>query len=285
MVDADGSDPQRGFDLLSDETRVEILRALADRLRERPENPTIGFADLRRRVGVRDSGNFNYHLQQLEGRFVRGTPEGYRIAPAGLLVVTALITGVYGEGTRLGPTDLEDSCPGCDEPFTATYEDGLLVVACPNDHVFRNALPPGAIEDRTLSELVDLLALKSRRDLAFAVERVCPYCYARLEWSATVDPDAELPSIDTGCSRCGVRVEIPVIVSLLRHPTVAAFYYDHGIDVRKRPLWTPEFFTAVDVSTVADSDRLRVEIELEGDRLEATLDESLSVLEVTTHGT
>ncbi|WP_293033495.1 winged helix-turn-helix domain-containing protein [Natronococcus sp.] len=281
MADADESAPQRGFDLFSDETRVEILRALAERLRENPEDPTVGFADLRRRVGVRDSGNFNYHLQKLEGRFVRGTTDGYRIAPAGLLVVTALITGVYGEGTQLGPVELDDTCPGCAKPFTATYEDGLLVVTCPNDHVFRNALPPGAVEDRTLSELVDLLALKSRRDLAFAIERVCPYCYARLEWSATVDPDAELPSIDTQCSRCGVRVEIPVIVSLLRHPTVASFYYEHGIDVRKRPLWTPEFFTAVDVSTVADSDRLRVEIDLEGDELEAILDESLSVLDIT----
>lgn len=284
MGDADGSAPQRGFDLFSDETRVEILRTLADRLRERPEDPTIGFADLRRRVGVRDSGNFNYHLQKLEGRFVRRTAEGYRIAPAGLLVVTALITGVYGEGTELGPAELEANCPGCGEPFTATYEDGLLVVACPNDHAFRNALPPGAVEDRTLSELVDLLALKSRRDLAFAIERICPYCYARLEWSATIDPDAELPSVDTQCSRCGARAEIPVIVSLLRHPTVASFYYEHGIDVRKRPLWTPEFFTPVAVSSAPGSDRFRVEIDLEGDGLEATLDGSLSVLEVTTRG-
>jgi hypothetical protein len=81
-------------------------------------------------------------------------------------------------------------------------------------------------------------------------------------------------------STCGVRIEIPVIVSLLRHPTVASFYYERGIDVRKRPLWTPEFFAAVDVLIGADSDRVRVEIELEGDRLEATLDGSLSVLEV-----
>ncbi|ELY50550.1 hypothetical protein [Natronococcus jeotgali] len=70
------------------------------------------------------------------------------------------------------------------------------------------------------------------RDLAFAIERGWPYCYARLEWSATIDPDAELPSTDTQCSRCGVRVEI----------------------------------------------------DLEGDGLEATLDGSLSVLEVTTRG-
>ena len=74
------------------------------------------------------------------------------------------------------------------------------------------------------------------------------------------------------------------IHALLRHPTVASFYYEHGIDVRKQPLWTPEFFTAVDVSTGADSDRLRVEIDLEGTVLEATLDDSLSVLEVTTRG-
>lgn len=56
-----------GLELLADETRVGILRALVDRVRTTPDDPTMWFAELQLAVGVRDSGTFNYHLEKLEG--------------------------------------------------------------------------------------------------------------------------------------------------------------------------------------------------------------------------
>lgn len=273
--------PDRGFEVLSDGTRLGILRALSDRLREAPDSPELGFSDLRRRVGIRDSGNFNYHLEKLRGRFVTKTDGGYQLAPAGLQVVAALITGVYGDGAELGPTELDDDCPVCDERLTATYEDGLLQFTCPNDHAFQNALVPGVVEDRSLAEVIEIWTLKTRQDLELAVENVCPFCYGPLEFTPEFEDRERTHEIETRCSRCGVRMEIPVVVAVVYHPTAGGFYRDHGIDIRRRPLWAPEFYDPVDVTAVPEREQFAVTIELDGDRLEAIVDDSLSVLEVT----
>lgn len=271
---------RRAFEVLSEGVRVDILRELTARLKERPTEPAVGFADLRRQVGMRDSGNFSYHLQKLTGQFVLQTDEGYRIGPAGLQVVAALISGVYGAGVELGPVELDDDCPACGERLTATYEEGLLLVECPNGHPFKNAVPPGAVDDRSLAEVVTLLTHKTRHDMEFVLDHTCPFCYAQVEWTADVDTDAPMPETDAQCDRCGVRFEVPVVVALTTHPTVAAFYHDHGVGVRNVPLWTRAFFDAVDV-TRGDETALQATVELEGDRLEATLDDSLNVLAVT----
>lgn len=280
METGDEVPTQEVFDILSEEVRVEILQVLVDQLKGNPENPTLGFADLRRAVGMRDSGNFNYHLQKLTGTFVTKTDDGYSIGPAGLNVVAALITGVYGEDSKLGPLELDDQCPACDEPFTASYESGLLAVECPNGHEFRNALPPGAVDDRPLSGIIELLTLKTRQDMELALEGICPSCYAHLDWTADIDVDSEMPEVETQCHRCGIRLEVPIVRRLVQHPTVAMFYHDHAIDVQKRPLWAPEFYDAVEVSRAPDSEQLQVQVELEGETLTATLDDSLDILEL-----
>lgn len=277
----DSPTADRGFDVLSDETRLGILRALSDRLRESPADPGLGFSDLRRQVGVRDSGNFNYHLEKLRGRFVTKADGSYRLSPAGLEVVAALLTGVYGDGTELGPTELDDRCPVCEEGLRATYADGLLEFTCPNDHAFQNALVPGIVENRTLAEVIDIWTLKTRQDLELAVENVCPFCYSPLDLSPSIGRMDGMAEVETQCSRCGVRMEVPVIVAVVYHPTAAAFYQDHGIDVRRRPLWAPAFYEPVEVTAAPERRQFDVTVELEGETLEATLDELLSVVDVT----
>ena len=271
----------RGFDVLSNETRRRVLEVLAERLRRSPEDPTLGFSDLRRRVGVRDSGNFNYHLTKLRGRFVTKSDGGYRLAPAGLEVVTALLTGVYGADAELDPLELEEPCPACGATLTATYEEGLLRFVCPNDHPFQNALAPGAVADRTLAEVIEVWTLKTRHDLAKTVEGVCPFCYAPLEIAASVEPTDGMPEVSTQCVRCGVIVTVPVIVPFTWHPAVAAFYHDHGTDVRTRPLWAPEFYDPVEVTADPDADLFRVSVELDGRTLRGSVNDSLSVVDVT----
>ncbi len=282
MTDETDVDPSReGFELLSDETRLAVLRELAARAGEAPEDPTLGFAALRRRVGRRDSGNFSYHLSQLEGRFVEKTDDGYRIAPAGMEVVAAVVTGTYGGGEELGPTDIEDPCPACGGTLSATYADGLLTVACRNDHEFRNTLPPGAVDDRSIEAVVELLTRTTRQDLELALAAICPYCYGRLEWDVDLETDGTFPEFDSGCDRCGVRVEVPAAIPLTHHPEGVAFFRDHGVDVRRRPLWAAEFYDPVTVTTTTDPPRLRVAVELDGDELVGTFDESLTAREIT----
>jgi DNA-binding transcriptional ArsR family regulator len=101
-------DPVEAFDALADETRLAILRALADHQRERPDDPALSFTELRKRAGVEDSGLFNYHLEKLLGRFVRDTGAGYEL-------------GYRGERVLRSPTVEEDAtgsdagCPVCGE--------------------------------------------------------------------------------------------------------------------------------------------------------------------------
>lgn len=81
-TDAPGDDtrpPSDTFTLLSDETRVDILRELA----AASESGPLRFSELRERAGVADAGRFNYHLKQLRGRLVRKTDGGYELTAEG----------------------------------------------------------------------------------------------------------------------------------------------------------------------------------------------------------
>jgi DNA-binding transcriptional ArsR family regulator len=79
-----GENPTEAFALLSNETRVDVLRALAD------TEEALRFAQLRRRVGLRDGGVFTYHLEKLRGTFVEKRGDRYRLTTEGERVATLL---------------------------------------------------------------------------------------------------------------------------------------------------------------------------------------------------
>lgn len=113
----DGDGYPDALDLLSDATRVSILRELG-----RADGP-VRFAELRRRVGLDDSGTFNHHLSKLVGVFVERTDTGYTLASAGSRLVTAADTAIAdGDAVDSGPdSDADDTsvvdgdCPVCGE--------------------------------------------------------------------------------------------------------------------------------------------------------------------------
>lgn len=282
LLAGDDDAAHAGFDVLSDPLRLDILRALARRVRDHPDDPVLGFADLRRAVGSPDSGNFNYHLDQLTGRFVQRSDDGYRLTATGMQVVAAVAVGVYGEDRWMKPTELSESCPVCSASLTASYEAGLFVVDCPNGHQFEHPLPPGAVADRPLDEVVSLLWLKARQSLERAIEGVCPFCAAHLSWSVGTEFDDDQPSFENQCDRCGARVWVPAFALLITHPVAVSCYHDHGVDVRRRSLWAPEFYRNLDVTvTATDPVRVVVGIDVADERLEATVAADLTMLDVT----
>lgn len=106
--DPDGDGYPAALDLLSDGTRVAILRELA-----RAEGP-LRFAELRRRVGLRDSGTFNHHLSKLVGRFVRETDRGYALDRAGSRLIAAAGVADGAGDPDGGETDpVDGECPVC----------------------------------------------------------------------------------------------------------------------------------------------------------------------------
>jgi DNA-binding transcriptional ArsR family regulator len=82
----DSDPPTDVFALLSDETRVGIVRELA--AADRP----VRFGRLRERLDCRDSGRFNYHLRRLRGALVEKRDDGYVLTDRGRQVAAA--TGV-----------------------------------------------------------------------------------------------------------------------------------------------------------------------------------------------
>jgi|GEM_PF-964264 len=103
-------DPTDALSVLADETRLAILRALAD-----ADDP-VPFSRLRERAGVSDSGRFSYHLRQLCEYFVRDTADGYELGHAGARVIDA--TNAAGGGAIDSSGAVEeptDECPVCGE--------------------------------------------------------------------------------------------------------------------------------------------------------------------------
>jgi hypothetical protein len=97
------------LDAIANEHRIRIVRALAE-----ADDP-LSFSDLRRRVGIDDTGRFAYHLTELLGRFVRRTDAGYDLGDAGERVVIAAADVDPEAATLLSGADADETCPVCGE--------------------------------------------------------------------------------------------------------------------------------------------------------------------------
>ena len=69
------------FDLLSDETRIAILRELSSA--ERSGEAPVSFTDLAQRTQSGDTGRFNYHLRRLRARLIDKQAGGYVLSEEG----------------------------------------------------------------------------------------------------------------------------------------------------------------------------------------------------------
>jgi len=278
----DGVDPATAFSALGHGVRVDVLRELHAHRQETGEE-TVGFADLRRRVGLRDSGQFRYHLNELRDHFVERTDDGYRLTRPGERVVAAIVAGTYETAPSLGPVPVDD-CPLCGAAAAARYEDGHCAVTCEDDHVlFTWTVPPNAAADRSLSDLVELSELLARQSIERAQTGVCPECFDPVD--PTVDVDPPVPVFRACCDTCGLGVVGPVGFCLLTDPAVAAACREGGLTLDDQHLWELPFVADASATSVRSEDPLRVAVAVplpDGD-LEVTLDERGTVADVDRH--
>ncbi len=108
--------PADAFGRLADATRLDVLRAL-DAARDR----SVSFSDLRGRVGVGDSGQFNYHLSRLRPHFVEKSDDGYRL--------TATSPSTTARGPRPVPSTSTTS-PTSTRPRRRWFPTGSRRVTC-----------------------------------------------------------------------------------------------------------------------------------------------------------
>ena len=264
MSDADAS-AATPFELLGHDIRIGIVEALVEHRREHPDEPALTFSELRDRVGVADSGQFNYHLDKLRGQFVRETDAGYRLGAAGRQVAGAVLSGSYDVGPDRGPVDLDATCGYCDASVAVRYEDGALVAECDDGHtVHSDYFPSGIVERVSLPAAMELSALLGHHKVELLLRDVCPSCYGPA--TATVEraaPDGrgEGPYFRARCEQCGFSLDGPPGLAVLPHPALLALYLDHDRDVRTAFLWSLPFLVDRERWWVEEETPLRVGVE------------------------
>lgn len=208
----DGVTPEDAFALLANDTRVSALEALWE-----SQGETVPFSELRRRVGVRDAGQFHYHLSKLCDHFVEKHDDGYELTPAGFKIVQAVIAG-SGIDTPTVDTGVSDrACPRCSSSVELRYADGAVRVYCTNCTGFWSGddeygpmepgylggweFPPAGLQDRTPAEIVDASIAYMMARTESLSSGVCPDCGGTV--SGELDVCTSHDAGDGVCSACG----------------------------------------------------------------------------------
>lgn len=300
------------FKRLGNETRLAILLALWESYDPFADDAALSFSALRKRVGTADSGQFNYHLDRLEGHFVESVEAGYRLSQAGLVFVRSVIAGAGIDTPTLEPTAVDQSCTLCGASVEVAYEGGFVYVRCTeceglwadasddggSGTLAQFSLHPAGLVGRSPAEVYAAAWVDTFHTLYSMIEGVCPTCTGRVERALDVCPDHDP---DGRCSDCGRRARVvgrlhctvckefvqTTVGGLAKyHPRVVAFCYDHGLElqygfddlehIRER---LERAGSEVELLST-DPPRARVTTELDGDRVWIELDEALRVVDV-----
>lgn len=311
-----GSHTADAFELLANETRLAILLALWEAAVPHADHSGVPFSDLRERVGMRDSGQFNYHLGKLEDRFVRKTENGYELRRTGRKLVQSIIAGTGINEPTLEPTEIDAPCPRCGAPTAITYDNAYVYQVCtecsgegdvgdehPAGMLIGWTFEPTGLTNRTAEEVFTASTIKNFGRIAMRFEEICPECSGPVEWSLDICEEHEVPSLSE-CPNCGradailVRETCTVCksggygspgIKVLLHPAVISFFYERGVEIGFtgdtdyddviRTLALVEEFQEEVVST--DPPRVRITVYHDDDELVLTLDEDMNVVEVS----
>ncbi|WP_458190191.1 winged helix-turn-helix domain-containing protein [Haladaptatus sp. NG-WS-4] len=274
--------PAEAFSVIANETRLAILEALW----ESPKRP-VSFSELRKEVGMRDSAQFNYHLQKLTDHFVVQTDAGYDFRQAGKKVVSAILAGSFTEHPRLDPIELDETCADCGANLFAAYEDEQLAIQCPDcgkSHG-RYPFPPGGLNDRTTDEIVDAFNQRVRHLHCLAADGVCHECNGKMTTNIVHDTENRLGldvRVHHHCEQCRHQLHSAVGLTLLDQSEVVTFHSDHGMDLCTKPYWALSWCVSDEYTTVLSDDpwRIRVRIPLDDEELRVVLDGDLDVVEM-----
>ncbi|MFB6071958.1 MAG: ArsR/SmtB family transcription factor [Halobacterium sp.] len=247
------------FGLLADPSRVEILAALWE-----AEESEVGYAALREATGLGDSGRFNYHLSKLTDHFVAKTGDGYRLRPAGLVVLNAIYAGSYVDAPTREGLDVEGECPTCGDDLVGLYDEGMFRVVCRecDRQLFVLSFPPRGVEQRSDDALLHAVSVHARAHVRRSQSGLCPFCGGPMGSSLVLDAESALPAeilVATPCENCGVANRASVGFAVLEHPAVAGFLEDCGVP-RDAPPWRFDWCLRDDPVEVLDEDAPRVRV-------------------------
>jgi DNA-binding transcriptional ArsR family regulator len=303
------------FNVLGNETRLTILLVLWDVSKPGIESSGLSFSNLRERVGVEDSGQFNYHLDKLTGRFIKRTDEGYTLRQTGESIVKTVIREAGFGSPTVETTEIDLPCPHCDGQTAVRYENDWLYHVCtecrgtytnddvPEGCLSAHCLAPAACANRTPQELYALALFRLLQKVHQEMKGICPSCTGPVEQTLEICQEHDASG---NCDTCGqpdpirasfeclickeYATDIPLTYCLVFHPAVDSFYYDHGIILQ------PDFSEFTNVHRIYelldskvelltdDPVRARIMIAHDDEVLLLTLDGGLQVTEIHDSG-
>lgn len=304
------------FKLLGNDTRLAILLALWEAYEPFTDDNAVPFSELQDWVGVRDRGQFNYHLRKLDGHFVESTDDGYELRNAGHKLVQAVVAGTGLQETSFDRTEIDRWCPYCGSATSITYENERLVHSCTScEGAFASIgdeergtlsiwpFAPAGLSNRTPEEIFAAGTIYTIGRWATKISGICPECTGAVEtWFDVCEEHAE--GSDGACPDCGRQYQVqarfvctvcknrmwgPPSILIAVHPTVMTWFSDRRLDE------IDEFddFDSIKriLSLVRDHDQelvakdpplVRVRFPIDDAELQLTVDEELNVRDVTT---
>jgi endogenous inhibitor of DNA gyrase (YacG/DUF329 family) len=308
----DGVSPEEAFAILGDETRLNIVRTLwragATHAYDDVDDSasTLSFSDLRRRVAVDDNGRFNYHLSKLVPHFVRKTDDGYRLSGAGKRIARTVVT-VAGPHDAEVAGEVSADCPACGADVVVSYEDqwlrfsctacgGLFGDAAPTGTLLNAPFPAPGLVGRTADDALATELYRCMLDLTSMMQGVCPECASPVRGTLSVCDDHDAgpdrrcgacgtPFVawgDLRCDTCRFGKRLPVELCVMGLAPVIGFLYARGTNVLAPSLAVLfELVRSHVTTTVASPRSVVTRIGPDDDALSLTLDEHLSVVDVS----
>lgn len=255
---AAGPHTTEAFALLADETRLAVLLALWEEYDPHAENNTVPFSRIFDRVDHDDPGNLRYHIDKLEGQFVKRHRDGggYELRLPGTKLVRTIIAGSGMGETTLERSEIDQPCLICDAPTAISYRDGHVYWTCTEcegvapertetDGLMSvSPFDTAGLEERTPEEVrVTSLAVE-RREIQSMFDGFCPDCSGAVEAQLVCCPDHATDGVCETCGRkfavwaqfqcvvCKRSASLSPKTLALFHPAVMAFYHDHGLSIR-----------------------------------------------------
>lgn len=225
--------PDEAFALVADETRLEILRTLAE------SGEALAFSTLFERSDYETRSNFSYHLDRLEGHFITRTDDGYVLRQTGRRILEAVIAGTITENLVVEREPIDEACPFCSAPIEVSYQQErveMFCTECPG--FFRQAdsgeayasefgtlghihLPPAGVPGRTPAEMHHAAIAWSNLELLGISTGICPRCSGSIEHAVAACDDHDADGV---CGQCDRRYAI-----LFKADCTACHYSTSGI--------------------------------------------------------
>lgn len=290
MTDEDSTDSLEGvFSLVGNDIRLDILQTLWDSYTDdpSPQPEPVPFSTLKDQVGVRDPGQFHYHLDELVPKLVTHHDEGYTLTDAGARIVGAGYSGVYTDTDVTLEARAIDECSNCGGTLGLRYEQGHAVVDCNGCDATRiMSAPPILVGAHDVEANPGLLGTFTMTQLQQTIRGFCYLCSGPVEGAIVAsslngETDAnESIKVAYECTECGAPFYTAATTAVLDHPAVVSLLHDAGIDYREISSWEVQR-TLGSEERVRDDDPVRVEVTVtvDDDELTLVLDENLDVID------